>query len=73
MQEVNVSVNNTILTAKLSGSISSANATEVENVLLDALNNLDYSNSYKASRMFILDKMNTYPSLKYFIDIHNYL
>ena len=34
------------------------------------LNNWDYSSSYKASRIFILDKQNTYPSLKYYIDIH---
>ncbi len=34
------------------------------------LNNWDYSASYKASRIFILDKQNAYPSLKYFIDIH---
>ena len=34
------------------------------------LNNWDYSSSYKASRIFILDKQNTYPTLKYFIDIH---
>ena len=35
-----------------------------------SLNNWDYSSSYKASRVFILDKQNTYPTLKYFIDIH---
>ena len=34
------------------------------------LNNWDYSNSYKASRIFMLDKKNTYNSLKYYIDIH---
>lgn len=34
------------------------------------LNGWDYSSSYKASRLLILDKMNRYPSLKYFIDIH---
>lgn len=34
------------------------------------LNNWDYASSYKASRIFILDKQNTYPSLKYYIDIH---
>lgn len=33
-------------------------------------NGWDYSNSYAASRVFILDKKNKYPSLKYFIDIH---
>ena len=35
-----------------------------------SLNNWDYSSSYKASRIFMLDKKNTYPSIKYFIDIH---
>ena len=35
-----------------------------------SLNNWNYASSYKASRIFILDKQNTYPSLKYFIDIH---
>jgi len=34
------------------------------------INNWDYSSSYKASRIFMLDKKNTYDSLKYFIDIH---
>ena len=34
------------------------------------LNNWDYGASYKASRIFMLDKQNTYPSIKYFIDIH---
>jgi len=34
------------------------------------LNNWDYSNSYKASRIFMLDKQNEYSSLKYYIDIH---
>ncbi|MBQ2873503.1 MAG: stage II sporulation protein P [Bacilli bacterium] len=34
------------------------------------LNNWDYSGSYKASRIFMLDKQNTYKSLKYYIDIH---
>lgn len=34
------------------------------------LNKWNYSNSYKASRMFILDKINTYSSLSYFIDLH---
>ena len=34
------------------------------------LNNWDYSSSYKASRIFMLDKKNTYSSLKYYIDIH---
>lgn len=34
------------------------------------INGWDYASSYKASRIFILDKQNTYPSLKYYIDIH---
>ncbi len=34
------------------------------------LNGWDYSASYKASRIFLLDKKNTYSSLKYYIDIH---
>ena len=34
------------------------------------INNWDYSNSYRASRVFMLDKLNTYPTLKYFIDVH---
>lgn len=34
------------------------------------LNNWDHSSSYKASRIFMLDKQNTYPSIKYYIDIH---
>lgn len=34
------------------------------------LNNWNYSQSYKASRIFMLDKQNTYKSLKYYIDIH---
>ena len=34
------------------------------------LNNWNHSMSYKASRIFMLDKQNTYKSLKYYIDIH---
>jgi len=34
------------------------------------LNGWNHASSYKASRIFILDKMNKYSSLKYFIDIH---
>lgn len=34
------------------------------------LNGWDYGSSYKASRLLVLDKVNKYPSLKYFIDIH---
>ena len=34
------------------------------------LNNWNHSNAYKASRIFMLDKQNEYPSIKYFIDIH---
>ena len=35
-----------------------------------SLNGWDHAGSYKASRIFILDKKNKYSSLKYFIDIH---
>ncbi len=49
----------------LSSIVEDANITE----FLD-LNNWDYTNSYRASRIFMLDKQNTYPTLKYFIDIH---
>ena len=35
-----------------------------------SLNGWDHASSYKASRIFILDKKNRYSSLKYFIDIH---
>lgn len=34
------------------------------------LNGWDYASSYKASRIFMLDKQNTYDTLKYYIDIH---
>ena len=34
------------------------------------INNWNYTASYKASRIFMLDKKNTYSSLKYYIDIH---
>ena len=34
------------------------------------LNGWNHGGSYKASRIFILDKKNKYSSLKYFIDIH---
>ena len=34
------------------------------------LNNWNYAMSYKASRIFMLDKQNSYESLKYYIDIH---
>ena len=34
------------------------------------LNNWNHANSYRASRIFMLDKQNTYQSLKYYIDIH---
>ncbi len=34
------------------------------------INNWDYTNSYRASRVFMIDKKNTYSSLKYYIDIH---
>lgn len=48
-------------------------STIVEDVNLSeflSLNNWDHSNSYKASRIFVLDKKNKYSSLEYFIDIH---
>ena len=35
-----------------------------------AINGWNHASSYKASRIFILDKKNKYDSLKYFIDIH---
>ena len=35
-----------------------------------SINGWDHASSYKASRIFILDKKNKYNSLKYFIDIH---
>ena len=34
------------------------------------INNWTHADSYKASRIFILDKHNTYPTIKYYIDIH---
>lgn len=34
------------------------------------INSWDYSSSYKASRVFILDKKNKYSSIEYYIDIH---
>lgn len=34
------------------------------------INHWDYGSSYKASRIFMLDKKNTYSSIKYYIDIH---
>ena len=48
-------------------------ATVVEEANLSeylSINNWDYSSSYKASRVFMLEKKITYPTLKYFIDIH---
>ena len=35
-----------------------------------SLNGWDHASSYKASRIFILEKKNKYSSLEYFIDIH---
>lgn len=49
----------------LSTIVEDANMTEFLSI-----NGWDYASSYKASRIFILDKKNNYPSLKYFIDIH---
>ena len=34
------------------------------------MNGWNHASSYKASRIFILDKKNKYPSIKYFVDIH---
>ena len=34
------------------------------------VNNWDYGASYRASRIFMVDKQNTYPTLKYYVDIH---
>ena len=34
------------------------------------INNLSYKDSYKASRNFIIEKLNNYPSIEYIIDIH---
>lgn len=42
--------------------------TNIEELL--NINGWDYSASYKASRLLILDKKNKYSSLEYFIDIH---
>lgn len=52
-------------TKGISTLVEDTNLTEFLNI-----NNWNHSNSYKASRIFILDKKNKYPSLKYFIDIH---
>ena len=45
--------------------VEDANLTEFLNI-----NGWNHASSYKASRIFILDKKNKYSSLKYFIDIH---
>ncbi len=34
------------------------------------INSWNYASSYKASRIYLEDVKNTYPSLKYFVDIH---
>ena len=49
----------------LSTIVEDSNLTEFLN-----LNGWNDAQSYNASRIFILDKKNRYPSLKYFIDIH---
>ena len=52
---------------------SSGLATIVEDTNITeflSLNNWDYSSSYKASRIFLLDKQNTHPTIKYYFDIH---
>lgn len=45
--------------------VETGNFTEILN-----LNQWTYSKSYTVSRMFIIDAMHKYPSLKYFIDVH---
>ena len=45
--------------------VETGNFTEILN-----LNQWPYSKSYTISRMFIIDAMHKYPSLKYFIDVH---
>lgn len=45
--------------------VETGNFTEILN-----LNQWPYSKSYTVSRMFIIDAMHKYPSLKYFIDVH---
>lgn len=45
--------------------VEDTNLTEFLNI-----NGWNHASSYKASRIFILDKKNKYDSLKYFIDIH---
>lgn len=45
--------------------VEDANMTEFLNV-----NGWNHASSYKASRIFILDKKNMYSSLEYFVDIH---
>lgn len=49
----------------LSTVVEDTNMTEFLNI-----NGWDHASSYKASRIFILDKKSKYNSLKYFIDIH---
>ena len=49
----------------LSTIVETTNMTEFLN-----LKGWDHSGSYKASRIFVLDKKNKYSSLQYFIDIH---
>ena len=48
------------------------NAIVEDNSISDYLknNNLRYKDSYKASRVFISDKLSKYPTIKYIIDIH---
>lgn len=45
--------------------VEDANMTEFLNI-----NGWNHASSYKASRIFILDKKNKYSSLEYFVDIH---
>lgn len=45
--------------------VESADLTEFLN-----MNGWNHASSYRASRIFVLDKKNMYPSIKYFVDIH---
>ena len=49
----------------ISSLVEDTNITEFLN-----LNKWSYGNSYRASRIFMLDKKNTHSSIKYYIDIH---
>ena len=49
----------------ISSIVEDANLTEFLTI-----NKWNYADSYKASRIFMLDKQNTYNTLKYYIDIN---